>query len=311
MNILFITDSEAGLARCLRLAQNFENKNTSCSYIVPPDMKAKDKAYIGCYVSDINKLCEILAEIFIAHGSDCVFIDADIAPENIGRVGKCGLTLYANNNEVCLSAPLGLVVYPRYDDSHSTLSKISSVIEDAIDLHNRKKHIKKDYVLGDYLAKNFINCTQAELDEILEARNSDFVRQQSVSNRVMNLPQFTLFIKYLRKSAEDSYWLVCTDDIKIGVISLTEINYAHASAFVGYYKIPAYSKRGAGVVMINMLQEIAFNGLKLRELVADCYDKNPASYISLEKSGFSMCGSTLASDDLTVRHYRKLNFNYK
>jgi len=112
------------------------------------------------------------------------------------------------------------------------------------------------------------------------------------------------YIKYWENYAQFNYIIVLQEikKIKIGSISLWNINWRHRRTEVGIWIIPVYWSKGFGSKAINLIKNIAFNHLKLNRLEAHIATQNKNS-ISL----FSKCGF---NEEGTLKQYLNIQGNY-
>ncbi|MFW9999090.1 MAG: GNAT family N-acetyltransferase [Candidatus Hodarchaeota archaeon] len=89
--------------------------------------------------------------------------------------------------------------------------------------------------------------------------------------------------------------------VKIGSISLWNINWKHYRAQVGIWITPSFWSKGLGEKSINLIKIIGFNHLKINRLEAYIALENKRSIFLFEKCGFKIEG--------TLRQY--LNFQGK
>ncbi|MFX1304262.1 MAG: GNAT family N-acetyltransferase [Promethearchaeota archaeon] len=74
--------------------------------------------------------------------------------------------------------------------------------------------------------------------------------------------------------------------VKIGSISLWNVNWQHLRSQVGIWLIPSFWGKGLGERSINLLKNIAFNHLKINRLEAYIAVVNKRSISLFEKCGF-------------------------
>jgi ribosomal-protein-alanine N-acetyltransferase len=74
--------------------------------------------------------------------------------------------------------------------------------------------------------------------------------------------------------------------LKIGSISLWNVNWQHRRAQVGIWLIPSFWRKGLGERSINLIKIIGFNHLKMNRLEAYIAEENKKSLYLFEKCGF-------------------------
>ncbi|KKN12215.1 hypothetical protein LCGC14_1018770 [marine sediment metagenome] len=111
------------------------------------------------------------------------------------------------------------------------------------------------------------------------------------------------YLKYWDNYVQFNYIIVLqeTNKVKVGSISLWNVNWRHRRAEIGIWIIPSYWSRGLGKNSISLIKKIAFNHLKLNRLEAHIVIENTNSISLFKKSGFREEGS--------LKQY--LNFNGK
>ena len=74
--------------------------------------------------------------------------------------------------------------------------------------------------------------------------------------------------------------------VKVGSISLWNVNWQHQRAQIGIWLIPSFWNKGLGEKSLNLLKIIAFNHLKINRLEAYIAIENKKSIYLFEKCGF-------------------------
>lgn len=112
------------------------------------------------------------------------------------------------------------------------------------------------------------------------------------------------YLKYWENYAQYNYIIVLQEieEVKIGLISLWNVNWRHHRAEVGIWIIPPYWSKGFGSKSIQLIKNIAFNHLKLNRLEAHVAIKNTNSISLFTKSGFNEEG--------TLKQYLNIQGNY-
>ncbi len=75
--------------------------------------------------------------------------------------------------------------------------------------------------------------------------------------------------------------------VKIGSISLWNVNWQHQRAQVGIWLIPSFWNKGLGEKSLNLLKNIAFNHLKINRLEAYIAKENKKSLSLFKRCGFT------------------------
>jgi UDP-4-amino-4,6-dideoxy-N-acetyl-beta-L-altrosamine N-acetyltransferase len=146
--------------------------------------------------------------------------------------------------------------------------------------------LRKDHEIDGVYLTHFTNCSGAEQELILEARNSEAVLSTVYNQHKITRAAHLEFIKSLESSTTSGYWLASEGERYIGVFSLTDIDRFNSECEVGYYKLPTAQRKGVGVALLTLAAEIAFGGLNLSSVTAESFGENIASIKSLERAGF-------------------------
>lgn len=88
--------------------------------------------------------------------------------------------------------------------------------------------------------------------------------------------QFNYIIEFLKENK-----------LKIGSISLWNINWQHQRAQIGIWLVPSFWRKGFAEKSLNLIKIIAFNHLKINRLEAYIALENKRSISLFEKAGFS------------------------
>ncbi|MFX0020754.1 MAG: GNAT family N-acetyltransferase [Candidatus Hermodarchaeota archaeon] len=76
------------------------------------------------------------------------------------------------------------------------------------------------------------------------------------------------------------------ENLKIGSISLWNVNWQHRRAQVGIWLLPSFWSKGLAEKSLNLLKNIAFNHLKINRLEAYIAVENKRSISLFKKTGF-------------------------
>ncbi len=115
---------------------------------------------------------------------------------------------------------------------------------------------------------NFKELSAIEAQDVLNWRNSDFVRFQMSNHDLISIEQHMEFIKSLNKNKDNEYYLVSKGKDRIGVIYLNSIT--EIDAELGLYKNPDTKIADAGRILMNSIFTLArykkLDSLNLRVL---------------------------------------------
>lgn len=85
------------------------------------------------------------------------------------------------------------------------------------------------------ILKNFVLLEKYEHERILELRNNEFIRNNMKSNKRIELKDHLFWIESLKKNKLNIYYVVIQDDIIVGAIYITNINYKNKNCNWGLY----------------------------------------------------------------------------
>jgi len=100
------------------------------------------------------------------------------------------------------------------------------------------------------------------------------------------------YLKYWDKRLQFNYIIefLKNNKVKIGSISLWNINWQHRRAQVGIWVIPDFWRRGLAERSLSLIKILSFNHLKLNRLEAFIAIENKRSISLFQKCGFSKEG---------------------
>jgi len=138
---------------------------------------------------------------------------------------------------------------------------------------------------------NFINLSAKEVEEVRTLRNHPAVRKWMYDGSLINKRNHACFIRDLRESRSDYYWLAKNDSGRyIGVIYLKRLNRKNKNAFLGIY-VNMYKKSpGSGTQLVESIKKIAFEAAKLHTLKLEVLKDNFTAISFYKKSGFKKEG---------------------
>jgi RimJ/RimL family protein N-acetyltransferase len=101
------------------------------------------------------------------------------------------------------------------------------------------------------------------------------------------------YLRYWDSNLQYNYIIEVNKDqkVKIGSISLWNVNWQHQRAQVGIWLIPSFWNKGLGEISLNLLKNIAFNHLKINRLEAYIAIENKKSISLFERCGFTEEGT--------------------
>lgn len=168
-----------------------------------------------------------------------------------------------------------------------------------IDLFDLKTSLKIDTIL----LKNFISLDELEKRLVLKWRNSETIRNYMVNTALISYEEHLNFIEKLKLDNTKLYFLCFHNNIPIGVINLTDINFIHKRCFLGIYASPDMNERGVGTKLINVIKTIAFDYLEMESLRLEVFDFNEHAINFYLKNGFTIEG--------VLRNFYLINEKFK
>lgn len=127
--------------------------------------------------------------------------------------------------------------------------------------------------------------TEADLDMILEWRNSDFVRLNMITQHVISAPEHRAWYDRISQDESCRWFVYQADGASTGVAYITNIQCDARSAEWGVYKAPL-APSGTGVALATAVLDKAFHELPIDVIYGDVLESNAASLKLHEKLGF-------------------------
>lgn len=112
------------------------------------------------------------------------------------------------------------------------------------------------------------------------------------------------YLKYWDNNVQFNYIIefLEVNKVKIGSISLWNINWQHHRAQIGIWLVPSFWSKGLAEISLNLIKNIAYNHLKLNRLEAYIAIENERSITLFEKCGFNEEG--------VLKEYLNFHGNY-
>lgn len=97
------------------------------------------------------------------------------------------------------------------------------------------------------------------------------------------------YLKYWDNNLQFNYIIEFhkIDKVKIGSISVWNINWQHRRAQIGIWVVPSFWSKGLAEKSLNLIKNIAYNHLKINRLEAYIAIENERSISLFEKCGFN------------------------
>jgi len=134
---------------------------------------------------------------------------------------------------------------------------------------------------------NLTELTRDDIELVRTWRNSPEVAQYMYTDSQITMKQQEAWFERVKDDARSKYWLIEYNERKIGLASLTDINFTLSSCYWAFY-IGDNTVRGGGIgskVEFNVL-EYTFNELKLNKLRCEVMTFNDKVIAMHEKFGF-------------------------
>jgi len=142
----------------------------------------------------------------------------------------------------------------------------------------------KSFLYDDILVLNFCSLADKDCATVLDMRNDERVAQWMYASHISKQTHLE-FIKNLKTNQNSAYWLFKKADIPLGVGSLSRIDIVHKHAFVGIYKNQALNdigynpkasvlSKGAGSIILSIIERIASEELGLNSLHLEVIESN-------------------------------------
>jgi len=151
--------------------------------------------------------------------------------------------------------------------------------------------LQKSFTINNCLIKNFTQLSDIEHQQILVVRNSREIREWMYNNQCILVQAHMKFVESLRKDDKKYYWAVYSANTLLGVIYLYNIDFCHERAFLGIYVNFHNTIRRKGIMLIEILKEIAFQTLHLHTIKLEVLEDNIRAINFYMENGFALEGS--------------------
>jgi UDP-4-amino-4,6-dideoxy-N-acetyl-beta-L-altrosamine N-acetyltransferase len=133
---------------------------------------------------------------------------------------------------------------------------------------------------------NFINLKEQDLEMIRQWRNHPEVKKWMYTDHEISKEEHMNFIENLVKETKNFYYLVIKEHKKIGVISLTRLNYRNRNAYFGIYANPFEKPPNAGMILEKTSLKLAFEVANLHTLKLEVIENNERAINFYKRMGF-------------------------
>lgn len=120
-----------------------------------------------------------------------------------------------------------------------------------------------------------IKLREDDLEQVMEWRMMPEVTKYMYTDPILTMESQRLWYERINKSNKDKYWIIQVDNVKIGLISLNDIDYENKKCSWGYYiGNPDYKGRGIARHLELNIYEYIFEKLKLNKLRSEVLRDN-------------------------------------
>lgn len=144
---------------------------------------------------------------------------------------------------------------------------------------------KKDYIIGSYMYRNFVNLSLKEKEMVLSWRNNDKIRRWMNHSEIIPLENHLRYIDTLKEREDVYYWLVCKDNEPIGVVDILDADYEKDQAETGYYLTPDLLDAGLGFEFYYYFKSFFHDYLQIGKTVGELMVGNVNSYMLITYFG--------------------------
>ncbi len=148
------------------------------------------------------------------------------------------------------------------------------------------KKLRGNIQFDQILLKNFINLTAEEKECVRRWRNHLEVRKWMYNDHEIRPEEHEAFIKSLKDSRKDFYYLVFHEEKPIGVLTFTRLDLRNRNAYFGLYANPEEKVPGAGLILEKTAIRLAFEILKLHTLKLEVIEDNLRAINLYRSAGF-------------------------
>ena len=123
--------------------------------------------------------------------------------------------------------------------------------------------------------------------QVLKIRNSDYIRNWMLSNRIINIEEHFSWIESLKNDQSKIYFIIIDKNyIPIGSINLTRIDKINKSAELGLYKTTDHNEKGLMTHCLNNFINYSFCNLEIEKIYCNVIENNIKCINLLNRSLF-------------------------
>lgn len=138
---------------------------------------------------------------------------------------------------------------------------------------------------------DFVLLSDDLIIEVLEMRNHPEVRVQMHSYNVISKNDHFLFIRSLKESDKNKYFLVKNRESFLGVIYFNNISFSDKKVTIGMYANLNNKVDGVGSLLMESILSVFYQSERLLELNLEVYESNYIAVGLYLKFGFVTYGS--------------------
>ena len=137
----------------------------------------------------------------------------------------------------------------------------------------------RDYQLGPYTYRNFINLSLDEKLMILRERNHPDVKKWMFTEDDIKEENHLAYIEGLKNCDDAYYWLMEREGKPVGVLSIIHCDFEKEEGEPGYYLFASEQESGYGLEMQYYYKKFFFDVLGLQNLFGHLLSGNTNAYL--------------------------------
>lgn len=139
----------------------------------------------------------------------------------------------------------------------------------------------------EFIIKNFSDLNEIDSQSILNMRNHINIRKWMNTDHQIYFDEHNKFIHNLKTDSKNYYYLIqAQNDVNLGVISLTRVDFKNQNAYLGIYTNAELQGTGAGSKCMDVLTYLAFKIGLLHTLKLEVLETNERAIHLYQKCGF-------------------------
>lgn len=140
-------------------------------------------------------------------------------------------------------------------------------------------NIEMNYSVRQYTLVNFTRIGDETSRWVLSWRNSREISQWMYNPGEIAWEDHLSFVKSLKNRKDRFYWVVYQKGAPMGVVNLTQIDWAKERAELGYYMRPDYANSGEGFDFVYSMFVFALDIVKVGYLYGAVHIDNKVPYL--------------------------------